>query len=205
MSSDEHRLLVNILRGSKSKGKHLEIGTGAGGTLCVMLKAFPKDNLPSFVVVDTMRYFPDQLASVKRNLMRNGFDENAVDIRVAKSDCAFIQAAASQEKFDFILIDGSHKVRAVMNDLRWSRLVNVGGLICLHDYSSRFLGVKYAVNHFLRRNRNYHITAQSDSLLVLQKITESVRLEVTHLDEIYALVLHLPLKLIANWQRKYRA
>ncbi len=202
MTSEEHRLLVDLLQSGKRRGMHLEIGTGAGGTLCVMLNAFTCENRPRFVAVDKMGYFPNQLEIVKKNLARYGFDEKTVEIRVAKSDAAFIHAEAANERYDFILIDGSHKVRAVMGDLRWSRLVNVGGLICLHDYSHRFLGVQMAVNHFLRRNQNYQRVARAGSLIALHKTALATRREVTRSDEFYASILHLPLKLITKWSRK---
>ena len=92
-----------------------------------MLNAFAKENRPRFVVVDKMRYFPDQLELVKKNLALHGFDENTVEIRVDNSNAAFTYAEAANERFDFVLIDGSHKVRAVMSDLRWSRLVTLVG------------------------------------------------------------------------------
>lgn len=160
-----------------------------------MLNAFAKESRPRFVVVDTMRYFPNQLELVKENLARHNIGMDAVDIRVAKSDAAFKHAEAAHERFDFALIDGSHKVRAVMDDLRWSRLVNVGGLICLHDYSPRFPGVQMAVNHFLRRNRNYMRVAQAGSLLALRKKAIAARPEITRLDDFYASALHSLLKL----------
>ena len=72
---------------------------------------------------------------------------------------------------------------------------DVGGLICLHDYSSRFLGVQMAVNHFLRRNWNYQRIERAGSLLVLRKTALATRQEVTRIDEFYASALHLPLKL----------
>jgi predicted O-methyltransferase YrrM len=198
MTTEEHRFLVELLSSGKRRGTHLEIGTGAGGTLCVMLNAFAQENRPRFVVIDTMRYFPGQLESVLKNLARHGFDQKAVDIRVSKSDAAFARAETANERFEFVLIDGSHKVRAVMGDLRWSRLVNVGGIICLHDYSPRFLGVQMAVNHFLRRNRNYRRIALAGSLLVLRKEALAARREVTRVDELYASALHLLMKLKTN-------
>lgn len=195
MTPEEHRLLVELLSGCGRRGTHLEIGTAAGGTLCVMLNAFAQESRPRFVVVDTMRYFPNQLELVKENLARHSINLDAVDIRVTKSHAAFKHAEAAHERFDFVLIDGSHKVRAVMGDLRWSRLVNVGGLICLHDYSSRFPSVRMAVNHFLRRNRNYLRVAQAGSLLVLRKEAVAARPEVTRVDEFYASALHMLLKI----------
>lgn len=204
MTPEEHQLLVDQLRRSAARGTHLEIGTGAGGTLCIMLSVFTEEERPQFVVVDTMRYFPNQLELVKENLRRHGVDENTVDIRVGQSDIAFIDAEMAQERFDFVLIDGSHKVRAVMADLRWSRLINVNGLMCLHDYSSRYLGVRMAVNHFLRRNRNYQRLAQAGSLLVLRKVAPSTGLEVTRVDDYYASALHLLFKLVTSFRRKRR-
>ena len=202
MTSEEHQLLVNVLRTSSRTGTHLEIGTGAGGTLCVMLKAFTQEKPPRFVVVDKMRYFENQLELVKVNLAKHGFDENTVEIRVSKSNAAFAQSNAAQERFDFVLIDGSHKIRSVMGDLRWLRLVNVGGLVCLHDYSSRFLGVRLSVNHFLRRYWNYERVAQAGSLLVLRKTALSKRPEVTRFDELYASAWHFVLNLRRSWRGK---
>ena len=137
---------------------------------------------------------------MRENLARHNIGVDAVDIRVAKSDAAFKHAEAAHERFDFVLIDGSHKVRAIMGDLRWSRLVNVGGLICLHDYSSRFPSVRMAVNHFLRRNRNYQRVAQAGSLLALRKVAAATRQEVARADELYASALHLLLKIKTNWR-----
>src|ERR1700687_1759576 len=77
--------LVALLHAERLKGAHLEIGTAAGGTLRELMRAYPDETRPRFVVVDPMTYFPDQLAKVRRNLKDAGLDPERVDFRVAKS------------------------------------------------------------------------------------------------------------------------
>ena len=62
------------LKRRRLKGSHLEIGTAAGGTLKELMRCYPNTARPRFVVVDPMRYFPDQLAIVRRNLASAGLD-----------------------------------------------------------------------------------------------------------------------------------
>lgn len=169
MAPEELACLTTLLRRQASPGWHLEIGTAAGGTLCAMLQCFQSDCLPPWVVVDPMGYFPNQLEVVRSNLREHGLNPAAVDFRVSTSAAAFEQAAAARETYDFILVDGAHKIRYVTQDLRWTRLLNVGGRICLHDYAPRCPGVVQAVDRFLHRHKNYCREALAGSLLVLKK------------------------------------
>lgn len=186
MAPEELACLTELLRRHQFAGRHLEIGTAAGGTLCEMLRCFPADRTPPFVVVDTMRYFPDQLEIVRGNLRDHGLDPAAVDFRVATSDAAFRQAEAASESYDFMLIDGAHKIRYVMQDLRWTRLLSVGGRVCFHDYAPRCPGVVYAVDHFLNSHANYRRVTLVGSLLVLEKIAAATTPEVGWTDQLWA-------------------
>ena len=47
MTSEEHRLLVDLLRRSERRGTHLEIGTGAGGTPVHHAQRFRQRKSPS--------------------------------------------------------------------------------------------------------------------------------------------------------------
>ena len=155
MAEAELEALKGWLQREKLTGKHLEIGTAAGGTLCFMMQCYQEGTRPPFVVIDMMRYFADQLEVVKQNLSQHGLDDDEVDFRVTSSDAAFQVAERARETFDFILVDAAHKIRYVMNDLRWMRLLEVGGLACFHDYSARFKGVTWSLDRFLRRNRHF--------------------------------------------------
>jgi predicted O-methyltransferase YrrM len=203
MTAEEHRLLIEVLRSDHGTGLHLEIGTAAGGTLVRMLQAFTPHNRPRFSVVDPMRYFPEQFDAVRRNLQQHGFDPDRVDFRIGTSASTFPNAVTARDSFDFLLIDACHKLRAVMSDLKWARLLNVGGLICLHDYSPRFPGVVWAVDRFLRRNANYERVGLAGSLLALRKTAVSQRPEVTRADELFALIWSLPLMLGRRWQKLF--
>jgi predicted O-methyltransferase YrrM len=205
MTGDEHRLLLETLRSLGRRGRHLEIGTAAGGTLCAMLGAFADGQPPPFVVVDPMQYFPDQLATVQRNLSDHGLDPSAVDFRLGTSAELLPAATSADDAFDFILIDGCHKIRSVMTDLKWTRLLNVGGVVCFHDYTPKHRGVWLAVNRFLATHRNYEVIGQADTLLVVRKTAPSARPEVSLADEWYAQAWYLPLQLERKWQRLRRA
>jgi predicted O-methyltransferase YrrM len=167
MTSPELDALREIIGRRPRKGRHLEIGTAAGGTLCEMMRA--ATHRPPFVVVDPMTYFPDQRSTVEHNLTSHGLSLDQVDIRVMRSWEAFQAARSSGETFDFVLIDGTHKFRYVMQDLHWAGLINPLGILALHDYTPRLRAVKWAIDYFLANNRNYHRIGLVDSLLLLEK------------------------------------
>lgn len=179
MTPEEAEALDRLLLTAKLRGTHLEIGTAAGGTLKRMMALYPKEDRPRFVVVDTMKYFPDQMNIVARNLQSVGVDPSAVDFRVGDSWAEFQKAEAAGERFDFILIDASHKLNHVTRDLSWTRMLNVGGYVAMHDYAPRFPGVTQAADKFLARYPNYSREQLAGSLLVLKKNAASAAAEVT--------------------------
>lgn len=204
MAPAELACLTTLLRRCQFPGRHLEIGTAAGGTLCEMLQCFPVDQIPPFVVVDTMRYFPNQLEIVRGNLRDHGLDPAEVDFRIATSDIAFQQAAMAGESYDFMLIDGAHKIRYVTQDLRWTRLLSVGGRVCFHDYAPRCPGVVRALDHFLASHANYRRESLADSLLVLEKTAASVAPEVGWTDLLWANLWSPWLQLQASLRKRLK-
>ena len=208
MTPAEHNFLLGLLGREKLPGPHLEVGTAAGGTLCAMMRCFNDETRPPFVVVDRMTYFPNQLDAVKMNLKRHGLDPGQVEFRVAMSGAAYREAAERGDGFDFILLDGCHKILAVMSDLRWTRLLRVGGVICLHDYSPKFPGVKLSVDRFLAGHSHFRILGRADSLIALRKESASTKPEVSALDRAYAIAMHVPLltrRKLDKWRNKRRA
>jgi len=208
MTPIEHAYLLDLLKRERFDGPHLEIGTAAGGTLCAMMRCFDDASRPPFVVVDRMTYFPDQLETIETNLRRHGLDPVKVDFRIATSTAAFRAAEQRGEAFDFILLDGGHKILNVMADLRWTRLLNVGGIICLHDYIPKFPGVKLSVDRFLAGHPHFHAVGQADSLIALQKVSAGRRREVSARDRAYALAMHVPLltqRKLDKWRSQRRA
>lgn len=199
MSDEELSALRQWLTSSDLRGRHLEVGTAAGGTLCFMLGCYAPERRPAFSVVDTMAYFPNQFDIVRDNLARHGLPAEAVDFRVARSGEAFERAAAAGERFSFILVDASHKIRHVMADLRWLRLLEVGGLACFHDYGTAFKGVTWPLDRVLRANPHFTILGRAGSLLAVRRERDSDRREVSAVDRLWALawspVLQLELSL----------
>ncbi len=188
MSEEELSALANWVGGIGSNGKYLEIGTAAGGTLSFMMNCFDADARPRFVVVDTMAYFDNQLDIIKSNLALNRLDAASVDFRIISSAEAFRKAEERDEQFKFILVDASHKIRHVMADLRWLKLLEVGGIACFHDYALKFKGVRWPIDRFLRRNSQFIRVGLAGSLLCVKRVTKSMKAEVTAVDRLWALI-----------------
>lgn len=178
----ELQCLRDLLSENPRSGRHLEIGTAAGGTLKALMLAYPPEARPPFSVVDPMTYFPNQLDLVRTNLRSAGLDPEAVDFRVGTSAEKLGPALAVGDTFSFVFIDGNHKARYVIQDLTWCRMLEVGGHVCLHDYKPRFPGVVWATDRFLRRYPNYRVVHRVESLIVLRKERASARPEVTRAD-----------------------
>lgn len=188
LSPEELNFLLGLITGAKKAGAHLEIGTAAGGTLWRMMRCFSDKERPSFVVVDPMGYFPNQLETVKDNLRQHGVDPAGVDFRVMTSREAFQHAKESGERFDCILVDGVHKIRYVLDDLCWGELLNSSGILCCHDYCPKFRGVMLAVRRFLRRNTHYTVIGQVERLIAMRKTSTASHCEVTVSDKLYGML-----------------
>lgn len=200
ISKEELAGLETWLREADLSGPHLEIGTAAGGTLCFLLQQYPAATRPRFSVVDTMSYFDDQLEIVKRNLREHELDPDQIDFRITNSSTAYVAADRAGDHFDFILVDASHKIRHVNDDLRWLRLLNVGGIACFHDYAEKFPGVRWPIDRFLRRNPHFTIVDQAGSLVCVRKERVGTRPEISLGDRVWAAVCSVFLQ----WQRSWR-
>ncbi len=203
MSPNEIAFLTSLIRKHAFTGKHLEIGTAAGGTLCLMIKAASKTQ-PLFVAVDPMTYFQDQANVVRKNLKNNGIDPASVDIRETRSNLALRAAERKGETFDLILIDAAHKIKYVMQDLRWARLLNPNGILLLHDYHPQTKDVVLPVNRFLKRYKSYQIIGRADSLLAIQKKSKSKKKEVSSTDYLYSWLMAPVMEWRRSWLKRLR-
>jgi len=195
MTDLQIEFLTGLIASEDLPGQHLEVGTASGVTLAAMIQALPTPRHPAFVVVDNMQYFPDQVNVVRANLERHGIDPDTVEFRIGDSGNLFEEAARAGDSFDFIVIDASHKIRKVTGDLRWTRLLRPGGVVCLHDYHPDFPGVVRSVDRLLDRHPNYERMAQVGGLLTLRKCSETSRPEVSTGDHVWAALWSVALKL----------
>ncbi|MDE0908783.1 MAG: class I SAM-dependent methyltransferase [SAR324 cluster bacterium] len=205
MTTEELALVTAELKARHFTRLHLEIGTGYGGTLRELLLCYPSNACPPFVVVDPMNYFPEQLENVRKNLRQHELADAPVTFEVKTSDAAFANWAGREETFDFILIDGIHKLRYTVRDLRWSRMLAVGGLLCLHDYKPKFPGVMMAVQRFLKRNPHFQKVELAGGLMVLTKTAPAAEQEITLVDrfwsEFHSLRLQVQSRLHKRWHQ----
>ena len=206
MSSEEILCLTQTLRENAFEGAHLEVGTAAGGTLCEMMKATHQreSQAPRWVVVDPMNYFENQLETVKKNMANHGIPANAADIRAQRSSSAWAEAEEKGETFDFILIDASHKIKHVTEDLRWARRLTMGGVLAMHDYTEPNNHVRTAVDRFTRKHPNYQTIGQAGSLIVLRKTSQSKTKEISDGDQLLAVLTGIWLQAKTSWKKRLR-
>jgi len=204
MRPGELECLLKTIQISGLNGRFLEIGTAAGGTLCQMMLSFDDASRPQFVVLDPMRYFADQIGAVKSNLTAHGLPADTVEFKIGQTADELPKAVAAKETYDFIFIDGNHKIGYVTRDLGWGQLLNVGGLLCLHDYDNGTRGVQIPTNRFKRRHRNYEVLARAGSLLILRKTAVSSGAEVTTLDHSLAKFIAPMLQLEISLRKRLR-
>jgi predicted O-methyltransferase YrrM len=202
VSDNELAALKALLKRRQLVGTHLEIGTAAGGTLKELMRCYPDAGRPRFVVVDPMRYFPDQPAIVRKNLASAGLDPDRVDFRVGMSWPEFQRSERAGERFSFMFIDGSHKIHHVTEDLAWMRLLAPGGVICFHDYNRNFPGVVLAVDRFLARYRNYRVAEQVEALLIVEKTAASTAKEIGAWDRLRARIINIFHQLQASAKKR---
>ena len=207
LTGNELASLIDILVHKKLKGIHLEIGTAAGGTLCKLMCSY-RDELhfyPNFIVVDPLKYFPNQYEKVLDNLSIHNLASCSVEFVRSSSSDAFFDFSQTPRLLDFILIDGNHKANYVMKDLRWAKYLNVGGILCMHDYGILQKGVMLTTDRFLRKNSNYKILKQVEQLLVIEKTRSTSQPEVNSLDIFYSKVLALKIQFEKSLRKRIRS
>ena len=206
LSGNELASLIDILVHKKLKGIHLEIGTAAGGTLCKLMCSYRHelDFCPKFIVVDPLKYFPNQYEKVLENLSNHNLASSSVEFIQSNSNEAFCAFSQTPRPLDFILIDGNHKANYVMKDLRWAKYLNVGGIVCMHDYGMLQKGVKLTTDRFLGANPNYKILKKVNKLLIIEKIAQSSTEEVRTIDILYSSFISLKLQFEKSFKKRMR-
>ena len=207
LSLNELEVLIDILVRKKLKGIHLEIGTAAGGTLCKLMCAYQEslNYKPEFIVIDPLNYFPKQYEKVLENLSMHNLASSSVEFMKLSSNDAFLAFSQTPRSLDFILIDGNHKANYVMEDLRWAKYINAGGILCLHDYGILQKGVLLTTDRFLRKNPNYRILKQVEQLLIIEKTRSTSQPEVNLLDIFYSKVLALKIQFEKSLRKRIRS
>ena len=164
--------LLIELEALKLSGAHLEIGTAAGGTLKAILELYAKmdHKISIFFVIDPMTYFPDQYNVVVDNLRASVDISNVEFIQMKSGDAYRSKTLEVIDNIDFILVDGSHKIKYVAQDIRWADKLNVGGLLCFDDYQAGFPGVDYVVDRLVMPTNMYEKVFSEGRLLVLRRV-----------------------------------
>ena len=158
--------IINYIKSKNHKEiKILEIGTYTGTSLVKIMELIPNSKS---IAIDTWKDYDELgnelLKNMEQNNVENIFYNNIKNaklenrIKVLKGDSSIIlfDLLKTNEKFDFIYIDGSHKMLDCYSDLLTSfNLINSGGIIGIDDYNlfkDNILESPFeSVNHFLKK------------------------------------------------------
>jgi predicted O-methyltransferase YrrM len=128
-------------------GKILEIGSGDGGSLAVISLGFPGE----LWAIDPFVPY-DELARTLVRGVTEGNEKNFWStaaaygygdrLRQIKKNSDVAAAECPDNAFDLILVDGnhSHKIAKADIEMYWPK-VKPGGVMLIHDYTTRFPGV----------------------------------------------------------------
>lgn len=120
------KLLYDFSAQTRGLGAVVEIGTCAGKSTIALAYGQITRGGSRIVTIDLCRH--PQLQS---NLDRAGL-AHMVDARLGRSSR---HAATWKEPIELLFIDGDHRYRGIVADIRsWSRFVVPGGVMVFHDY-----------------------------------------------------------------------
>jgi Methyltransferase domain len=161
-----------IIRQSETIKSSLEIGFAYGFSTVWILDALRSREALRHVAIDPFeitQWGGVGLHQVKRLSVESGFEwigEESIQ--------ALPRFIKTEEKFDFILIDGNHRFDDVLVDFYLSdQLVSPGGFLAFDDMW--MLSIRTVVS-FILTNRQYKIVPQSlGNMIVLEKLADDNR------------------------------
>lgn len=159
-----------------------EIGSGVGGSAHLIRGALDRVGNPAkltcvdactmgsgWTAMRTKKAFRDQEQALRHAL--SGLQN--VELIVQAS--VVIRCGWPDDRpLSFIFVDGNHHYENVVQDLRWSEHVAIGGAMAIHDFGSQLKewghdGVTRGVMTFLYAHQNWRWIANRSSMLILQR------------------------------------
>lgn len=102
-------------------------------------------------IKDTVKTWDDVYNIALKNL------EKFENVTLIRSDSAKAANLFSDSSVEFVFVDAGHEFKMVKNDiLSWYPKIKPGGIIAGHDYSDEFLGVKCAVDIYLKERKIFN-------------------------------------------------
>lgn len=194
-TDDEKHQIGNYIRALGAL-RVLEIGAFRGETTSVIASAVAEVG-GRVVVIDPMKWssevlrngiarhlsttFPRALATLERILARASYEPafwrkvggrertDIVVYRALSTDPGLLASTdEALAEFDVVFIDGDHGYEGARSDLEhWGRRVRKGGIILVHDATSRFPGVLRAIREWTTDPAVEVILPEHDSLCVI--------------------------------------
>lgn len=171
---------LNIVKNNREDNqiKILEIGTYVGTSLIAMLDFLPNSTA---VAIDNWKISVNEVKD-RIDDIRKGFLENTINYRdrinliEGDSNEILLKFVEKNEKFDFIYVDGSHKLLDTHYDtLLAFQCLKKNGVLAIDDYlwnlnTNNHLEIPYlGLTHFLEKYKNNYNIIDIDYRIFIQK------------------------------------
>jgi lipopolysaccharide biosynthesis glycosyltransferase len=167
--SDRYKML-DYLKSSISNKRCVEIGTYEGHYSAEILKHGPADLwLIDPWINQSKDIYPDDHANTNIENFEKVYYQvlkqftDYPNVHVIRDFSYNAVKLFDNDSLDFVYIDAIHTFESCFSDmLMWFHKLKIGGWMCGHDYTGKYLGVKYAVDTFTR------ITGQKVSIITTE-------------------------------------
>lgn len=150
---DETEYLYELAKNGPGSGTILEIGSWTGGSSVALSLGSSDAGRGKIYAVD-ISFQPEYLQTLKDNNVA----ENVFIYQLSSQEMAvnWTYVAGKQKKIRLLWIDGDHSYNGVTRDiLNWSRYIEEGGMIVLHDYNPKHPDVIRAVYELIIQSGEY--------------------------------------------------
>lgn len=147
--NEEEALTQVVIARCLNRGPIIELGTLFGHTS--LLLATVKGDEQELLTVDNYSWNPFMMPADDHERFALRCLRGVVRtsrVRIIKSDISQFQAEYQGQTPAMVFIDADHQYESVKADIEWALRIG-SGVICGHDYSDQWPGVKKAVNDVL--------------------------------------------------------
>jgi len=162
-SARELDYLHHLAKDGEGTGCVVEIGTMAGGTAVALALASRDSGRGLTYTIDVVAR-PEVHDVLDAHGVSNLVNVITISSKTAATNWRAL--AGPSTSIRLLWIDGDHRYDGVWTEiLHWQDYLEPGGIICFHDYDSKFPGVVRAVYEYVVSSPLYHDFRRVDSIL----------------------------------------
>jgi predicted O-methyltransferase YrrM len=154
------------------EGNAVEIGSYRGRSTVVIAAGLRHGGKGKVVAIDPHVSKSSDYELFLDNIENTHFADQIIPIR-STSERVFEMKTIQRifrHPIGLLFIDGDHTYEGVKKDLNWVDVVSKGGIIALHDYTSKYPGIVKAVNEYQETHHAMEQLPLLGSMILFRKL-----------------------------------